>query len=45
MKLTDRQLALYGGIAAITLGSWLLYQAYEARGVQRPFAIRFLPGA
>jgi hypothetical protein len=41
----DRQVALYAGIAALCLGSWLLYDAYEARGRQRPFAARFLPGA
>lgn len=41
----DRSLALWAGIGAICLGSWLLYDAYDARGRTRPFAIRFLPGA
>lgn len=40
----DRRTALLGGIALITLGAWLLYDAYEARGRSRPFAMRFLPG-
>lgn len=41
----DRQAALLGGVAAICLGSYLLYDAFEARGRQRPFWARFLPGA
>lgn len=40
----DRQLALYGGYAAITLGSLLLWDAYEGRGKNRPFLTKFLPG-
>lgn len=41
----DRDTALWGGVAAIVLGSWLLYDAFEARGRTRPFWSRFLPGA
>lgn len=41
----DRQLAQWGGIAALVVGSWLLWQAYEARGRQRPYALKWLPGA
>lgn len=41
----NRQAALYGGIACILLGSVLLYDAYDNRGISRPFATRFLPGA
>jgi hypothetical protein len=40
----DRRVALYGGIAAIILGSALLYDAYENRGKSRPFATKLLPG-
>lgn len=40
----DRQLAVLGGVASICLGAWLLYDAYDARGRQRPFLMRFLPG-
>lgn len=40
----DRNTALLGGIAAILVGSVLLWDAYEGRGRQRPFAIKFLPG-
>jgi hypothetical protein len=40
----DREKALWGGIAAIIAGSWLLYDAYEARGRKRPFIAKFLPG-
>lgn len=41
----DRQTALLGGIALLVLGSALLYDAYENRGRNRPFALKFLPGA
>jgi hypothetical protein len=40
----DRRLAQWGGYAAVAFGSWLLWQAYEARGRHRPFAAKFLPG-
>ena len=30
----------YGGILG---GAWMLREAYERRGVQRPFLARFLP--
>lgn len=40
----DRRIALYGGVVAICLGSFLLYDAYEGRGRPRPFAARLLPG-
>lgn len=40
----DRNTALALGIGALVVGSWLLYDAYEGRGIQRPFAARFLPG-
>lgn len=39
----DRTTALYGGIAALVLGSLLLWDAYENRGKGRPFALKFLP--
>jgi len=41
----DRRTALVGGYALITLGSMLLWDAYEARGKARPFLTKFLPGA
>jgi len=41
----DRRLAQYGGYAAVILGSWLLWQAYEARGRARPYVTKWLPGA
>lgn len=41
----DRRTALLGGYAFITLGSMLLWDAYEARGKARPFLTKFLPGA
>lgn len=41
----DRRLAQWGGVVALVAGSWLLWQAYEARGRQRPYALKWLPGA
>lgn len=32
------------GIALTVAGSWLLYEAYEARGRSRPWLSRLLPG-
>lgn len=40
----DRRTALLAGVGLVLLGSWLLYDAYEARGRGRPFALRLLPG-
>lgn len=39
----SREHALWGGILCLSVGSFLLYQAYEARGRSRPFALKFLP--
>lgn len=44
VKVHDRRLAQWGGYAAVLAGSWLLWQAYEARGRSRPWPIKFLPG-
>lgn len=40
----DRRTALLGGVGCILVGAWLLYDAFEARGRNRPFVMRFLPG-
>lgn len=40
----DRRTAVLAGFAFVSLGAFLLYDAYEARGRQRPFVTRFLPG-
>jgi hypothetical protein len=39
----DRKVALWGGVIAYTVGTLLVYDAYEGRGRVRPFATRFLP--
>lgn len=41
---TDRHAAMIGGVASLVFGSWLLHQAYEARGLSRPWPMRFVPG-
>lgn len=41
----DRRTAVLLGVAAVTLGSLLLHDAYERRGRGRPWALRLLPGA
>jgi hypothetical protein len=40
----DRRTAQMAGVGFVFLGAWLLYDAYEARGRQRPFWTRLLPG-
>jgi hypothetical protein len=39
----DRRTAQLAGVACVCLGAYLLYDAYEVRGRQRPFALRLLP--
>lgn len=41
----DARTAQLLGVAFVVAGSWLLYDAYEARGRTRPFAFKWLPGA
>jgi hypothetical protein len=41
----DRRLALWGGVALLTVGSLLLHDAFEGRGKSRPWLTKFLPGA
>lgn len=41
----DRRTALLAGVGFVVLGSWLVYDAYEHRGMTRPWALRLLPGA
>ena len=36
--------ALWAGIGFYLAGSILLYDAFERRGRDRPFGLRFLPG-
>lgn len=38
-----RPLALWGGIALVLIGAWLLHQAYERAGIARPFWAKLLP--
>lgn len=40
-----REHALYAGVAALMLGAVLLHDAYEGRGVDRPFWVKFLPAS
>jgi hypothetical protein len=41
----SRQTALIVGYGGILVGAWALWEAYEKRGVKRPFLTKFLPGA
>lgn len=41
----NRRTALWGGCVAIVIGSLLLHDAYEGRGVGRPWILKVLPGA
>lgn len=40
----DRRTAQVAGVVMISVGAWLLYDAYERRGRNRPFALKLLPG-
>lgn len=40
----DRQAAQLLGVTFVCVGAWLLYDAYDARGRQRPFWLKLLPG-
>lgn len=39
----DRSMELGVGIGLFAIASWLIYDAYEGRGRQRPFLARILP--
>ena len=41
--LRDRHTELVLGAALFAVSAWLIYDAYEGRGVKRPFVARFLP--
>lgn len=41
----DRQTALYLGVGLYLAGSLFLWDAFEHRGADRPFLLRWLPGA
>lgn len=41
----SRNVALTIGYGGILIGSYALWEAYESRGKQRPFLVKFLPGA
>lgn len=40
----DHRTAQLAGVVLVSLGAYLLYDAYEARGRQRPFWTRLVPG-
>lgn len=41
----DRHTAVVLGVGFYLLGTLFLWDAHEHRGKDRPFALRFLPGA
>lgn len=41
--IADRHSELILGIGMFVLASWLIYDAYEGRGRDRPFIAHFLP--
>lgn len=45
LLIRDRRTALIVGYGGILVGAYALWEAYEKRGVRRPFATKFLPGA
>jgi protein-tyrosine phosphatase len=43
-KIADQRTALVLGAVLLVAGTYCLYDAYDARGKRRPFALHFLPG-
>lgn len=43
-KIADQRTAIFLGVAFMTAGAYLIYDAYDARGARRPFALHFFPG-
>jgi hypothetical protein len=43
-KIHDQRTALIAGIVGVGVGTWCIYQAFDARGSKRPFWLSFLPG-
>lgn len=39
----DRDIALWGGCGALLVGAVLLHDAFENRGIGKPFWLKFLP--
>jgi|tagenome__1003787_1003787.scaffolds.fasta_scaffold15920185_2 hypothetical protein len=44
-RIRDRRTEILAGVAALSLGAWWLYDAYDGRGHTRPFWVKLLPGA
>lgn len=42
-KVPDRRLAIMAGVLLVLAGGWLLTDAYERRGKDRPLVMRLLP--
>jgi hypothetical protein len=43
-KIRDQKTAVFFGVALLTAGAYCIYDAYDARGARRPFALHFFPG-
>ena len=43
-RIANRRHEIVVGAACLILGTWLIYDAYDARGVKRPYALHLLPG-
>lgn len=44
LLIRDQQTCTLAGLALITSGAYLLYEAHEKRGKQRPFWLRLFGG-
>ena len=42
LRIRDRHTAVLVGLALTAAGGWVLYDAYEGRGRNRPFFMKFL---
>lgn len=44
LRIQDRRTEVLVAAGLLTLGSWLMWDAYDGRGRRRPWALSLLPG-
>lgn len=43
-RIQDRRTEIMVAAGCLAMGSWLMWDAYDARGKRRPWALSLLPG-
>lgn len=44
LRIQDRRTEVAVAAVCLAVGTWLIYDAYDARGHRRPWALTLLPG-